>query len=350
MATTNTRYVDPDAAAGGNGTTNSLSGGNCAYTSLSAWESARQADLPSGDIIEKVICSSQSASHTADSSTCAIDGWTTDSTRYIEITVDSGSRHAGVFSSSKYRLTAQFYTTESNVRVDGLQVDKTSAAYAYLMYFKPIGGVCDYRVTNTIIRNPATTTVPGTLGFEGSPSASSAVRVNNVICVSGITSGRNVRHNSANYTGYFENMTVIGGGGTSVGIYNSAGTLYCKNVYSGNHQTDYSGTITYTTSGSSDSTSRTGVTASIACSTSSGAYFASLAAGSQDLSIGTSSALKDAGTDLVGDSGWLIDEIDIIGTVRSGTWDIGAFEYVESSPALAFPPLFAHRQNTLLRR
>lgn len=46
MATTiNTRYVDPDAAAGGDGTTAALEGATCAYQSLFAWEAVATAIL-----------------------------------------------------------------------------------------------------------------------------------------------------------------------------------------------------------------------------------------------------------------------------------------------------------------
>jgi hypothetical protein len=61
----------------------------------------------------------------------------------------------------------------------------------------------------------------------------------------------------------------------------------------------------------------------VAYSTSSGAYFTSVTAGSENLHIGASSALKNVGTDR---SAAFTTDID--GQTRSGTWDIGADEYV----------------------
>ena len=101
---TNIRYVDVDADAGGNGTTNALTGANCAYKSLSIWEAARQTDLVTGDIIEQCICESNGGSHTADTTAAVIDGWTTDATRYIDIKTSAAGRHDGKWNTGKYRI------------------------------------------------------------------------------------------------------------------------------------------------------------------------------------------------------------------------------------------------------
>ena len=127
MTTTNTRYVDPNAAAGGDGTTNALSGANCAYKSLAIWEAARQGDLVSGDIIEKVICSSDDAgsTHLADTTACTIDGWTTSATQYI--LVEAATSHGGQWNTSTYRRVVSMWggpcllTREAYTRFVGLQ-------------------------------------------------------------------------------------------------------------------------------------------------------------------------------------------------------------------------------------
>lgn len=129
MTTTNIRYVDPNAEVGGDGTTNALTGANCAYKSLAIWEAARQADLVSGDIIEKVICSSDDAgsTHAADTTGCTIDGWTTDATRYIQI--EAASSHGGKWDDTIYRCSIAkdaggnpFDIQELFVRIHGIQM------------------------------------------------------------------------------------------------------------------------------------------------------------------------------------------------------------------------------------
>jgi hypothetical protein len=69
-------------------------------------------------------------------------------------------------------------------------------------------------------------------------------------------------------------------------------------------------------------------TTQVAMSTSSGAYFTNVTPGSEDIHIGSSSALKNAGSNLNGDGSWKNPNglIDIDGDLRSssGSWDIGA--------------------------
>ena len=133
MPTTNTRYVDVDADAGGDGTTNGLSGGTCAYKSLSIWEAARDdvGDLVTNDSIEDVVCGSAHASHTADTGGVVIDGWTTDATRYINIRGAASDSHLGVYDATKYRLAMTNSTAlnlnEQYVRVNRLQLYTVSA-------------------------------------------------------------------------------------------------------------------------------------------------------------------------------------------------------------------------------
>jgi hypothetical protein len=127
-----TRYVDPDSA-GGNGTTSALTGANAAYASCSAWEAAEDDNLVTADVVHRVYFLSQHASHTADTTTCAISGWTTDATRYIDMVVDPSYRHSGVYSTTKYRMEMTnpaagqiLQIQEEYVNVTGFQVKLTS--------------------------------------------------------------------------------------------------------------------------------------------------------------------------------------------------------------------------------
>ena len=343
------RYCDPNAAAGGNGTTNALSGGNCAYVSLNAWEAATQQDLVTGSNTARVVCSSDDAgsTHAADTTSVSIDGWTTNATCHIAI--EAASSHGGKWNNSIYRLNSNYFQiVEGNVRVSGLLIGNNGAAGAYLFHCQPGAEVCDYQFYNVIVINSAASGQFGSIGIEGTPSASSSVKINNCIGITGNTStGRNARFNHANWVGYIENCNIIGAG-YGAGCAMTAGTWHVKNTYSGNHASgsDYAtgGTIDYTTCASSDSTNRgAGVTASIAYSTSSGAYFTNVTAGSEDLHIGVSSSLKDVGTDLSADAGWIADgPIDIDGVARTGTWDIGADEYVAAGGGPVIPVFMHH--------
>jgi hypothetical protein len=162
MATTNIRYVDVDADAGGDGATNALTGANCAYKSLSIWEAARQANLVTGDIIEQCICESNHANHTADTTAVTIDGWTTDATRYIDIKTSASGRHDGKWNTAKYRLDSSsdvfghIDIVAQNVRIVGLQLDvPANGNNNGIRYRVNSTSVIDIRIDKCIIKGPA---------------------------------------------------------------------------------------------------------------------------------------------------------------------------------------------------
>ncbi len=127
----NIRYVDPDAAAGGDGTTNALIGIHCAYKSLYIWQEARRGILSD---TEECICESNGALHTADTTPVVISGWTTTPNYYIYIHPSATGRHNGVYNTSKYRLevnlsvaTDILYNAVPYVIIEGLQFKATGA-------------------------------------------------------------------------------------------------------------------------------------------------------------------------------------------------------------------------------
>lgn len=112
------------------------------------------------------------------------------------------------------------------------------------------------------------------------------------------------------------NSTIIG---PTYGLNNSSGYTYATNCYAyGVTGGDYNGTMTKITCASGDATGSTGLQ-NIPYST---ANFVNVTSGSEDLHSKSGSALINAGTDL---SSTLTT--DIRGATRSGTFDIGAFEY-----------------------
>jgi hypothetical protein len=136
MATVVTRYVNLNSTAGGDGTTNATVGANRAYSSLNAWEAARNRDLVAADEIELVYCTGGSG--LSDTAALAILGWTTDATRYIQIEgnpSDSGGKHEGKYDTAKYIKggiasgnTVGITISENYVRIKNIQLNSTQSS------------------------------------------------------------------------------------------------------------------------------------------------------------------------------------------------------------------------------
>jgi hypothetical protein len=121
-----TRYVN-NGSAGGNGTTAELSGANAAYASLNAWEAAENTDLTdSGGDIMVVNC----AGSTADTTATTIDGWSTNSTCWIEIIGDWTPPATGDwYDTTKYHFTmattGAIANKEDYVKIRNVQIYST---------------------------------------------------------------------------------------------------------------------------------------------------------------------------------------------------------------------------------
>jgi len=298
------------------------SGGD--YTSLSSWEAGRQADLVAGDLIEVAECYDLGA---ADTTKVVIDGWTTGASNYIKITVPSAQRHSGTRNSSKYRLVgtgafdAMLQIREDFVRVDGLQIKNTSPYSTPAVLCLNLGAGGDIRFTDCLVYDTSTSTQNG---FK-CQNCNSTCTVTFINCAAFACSGDGFNADAG--TIRFYNCVSVNNGG--YGIRTNFNTLTTKNCYSGgNTSADYftSGSHAHTTSYSEDGT---GSTSTAAFSTSSGAYFTNVTSGSENLHIGASSSLKDAGTSL---AGWdhPSGDVDVDGDARSGTWDVGYDEYVSA--------------------
>ena len=314
------RFCDPNAEAGGDGTTNGLTGATCAYVSLNAWEAATQQDLTDGGgDTARVVCSSDDAgsTHLADTTACVIDGWTTDATRYIQI--EAASSHGGKWNSSIYRLEVSGATAlgvgEDYVRCTGLQIKTTlTAANQHCIYAVSQTATTNALWFSKIICDQGNSASYYAAGIYLNSTNINAYIWNTIVQNYGATSNSNANGLKLNVATVSIYSSIITGRRNGVNVV--AGTAVAKNVYAYAPTTTWNGTITKTTCAD---------TATVPYDTTT---FVNVTADSQDYHLVLGSGLIDVGTDTSGDAAPLNFTDDIDGVARTGTWDIGADEYV----------------------
>lgn len=279
------------------------------YTSRSAYEAGEQGDLVTADQVRKAEIYAF-----ADSTSIVVDGSTTDATRYMWFHVVPTDRHAGVYDSAKARVSVNLdgatvnvvdpyclyeFDQIENTHANGKGIGSSSTVYA------------GFVVNACIITGAGSGTTGIAVGNGYTPE-----HTRNCV-IKGWGTGVQDWYGS---NPYIDNNTIINCG---TGIHRNAGTMTVKNCYVGNCTTEYSGDMTRTTCAHSSATVYSGSTASVAYST---ANFTNVTAGSENLHLVSGSALIDVGTDLSASF-----TVDIDGVTRSGTWDIGADEYVAAA-------------------
>lgn len=321
MATTRTRTVRP-------------SGGD--YTSLSAWEAGEQADLVTLDEIRVAECYAMS-----DTAQVTIDGWTTSTTQYIKVTTPTAERHTGKWDTTKYRLERSdvlnagvLYIIEDNVRIEGVQVYNTSTA--------GFANTC-------AIQSPGAVYLSHSI-FRATDSGANGKNY----CV-------NVRANSA----YIWNCVAWGArsnDGLSVGFHDNliAGAAYVYNCTAYDCNVGYSesdngfdfvmknciaaGCTQAFQAGWTHAAASNYNATDLALTTTPGGSnnppgansrasqtFTFVDAVNGDFRLQSSDAgAKDFGTDLSADANLAFSD-DIDGQTRSGSWDIGADEYIAAA-------------------
>jgi len=294
------------------------SGGD--YSSLSAWEAGQQKVISAGNTEQAECYNFQ------DTTGIIIDGWTTVATGYIRIYTPSTERHTGTRGTG-YRLVVSgagvdaINNAEEYVRLEGLELKASGSGASGFDHSGSISAtVSDQRIESCLVYECA---AAGVWMGDG------IVKVSNCIIVGNTGDGITCDFGNTGGTFYLYNNTLCAN--TAYGINRTNSTVNAKNNYCGGNTTaDYTGAFNTKTKCASSDTSGTASYQSIAYSTSAGAYFTSVTAGSQNLHIGLSSALKDVADDLSGDASYPIT-VDIDGTTRSGSWDIGADEYVSAA-------------------
>jgi hypothetical protein len=283
------------------------------YRSLSIAEGALPATL--ADVYE-VVCKASSGS--ADTTAVVLSGVTTSSTNTLHVYAHVDHRHNGKWNTAKYRLEVNgaraISNSLANIKFTGLQAKTTSSTSAFHCYYTA-------QATSTFIQCIAAGTAGTGNGFHIDSVAATCRNCIAYACNSGFA--------MPGGASTFHNCTAVANR-VSGFAKSSSGTPTATNCYAGGNSTsDYSGTITKTTCASSDTTGSTGLQ-SIAYSASSGAKFVNITGGSEDFHLQSGSSLIGAGTDL---SGTFTTDID--GETRSGTWDIGADEYVSNASPIS---------------
>jgi len=224
-----TRYVNPGASAGGDGTTNALTSGDNthAYASLSAWEAAQAQDLDAGNNIAECICETDG---TADTTLLTIDGWTTSATDYIDIKTSAGHRHAGLWNTAKYRLSVSGNFTpaldnlEGNVRITGLQIENTSANPSYIVRSDGGSGPTtgDVYIVNCLLRDSIT---------AGLEIKDGTYFVRNCAIYQNTGSGINIPFGNGGTTATISNCTVVASGTNALVTGSASNTTTLQNCY-----------------------------------------------------------------------------------------------------------------------
>lgn len=311
------------------------SGGD--YSSLISAEAGEQGDLVALDRQLNIECYSFDDNN---SSQFSLDGWTTDTTRYVKIYTPSTERHDGKWNTSKYRFRVtsgfagffnSFKINEDYTIIDGLQVsaEPDSGNSRGAVQISDTTAGC--RVSNNVIRVVPGVSQTSHLGIALGHSGGNVFAWNNIIYLTGGTptsSSEGVKNDTGNFTYncYCYNNTVYG---WATGIHKIAGNaIVAKNNLCNGNTTDYSGSFDASSVGniSEDTTSPNSSLRSKVVTFVDEANF--------DLRLDSSdTSAKNAGTDLSGDSA-LPFSTDIVGSARTVLWDIGAWEIVSSAVAL----------------
>jgi hypothetical protein len=287
MTTTNTKTV--------------ITTGGGDYSTLSAWEADRNANLVTADYIEIANCSGA----TADTTQVYINEWTTGPSNYIQI---NGNNNTGKASTNKYRLS---YTGGDKFRI-----------YPNYVIVKNIEFIFTDGYIQTLPTGAAVITMDGCIIHGGSVAAI------NESCGSGQTfnlyntiiygfGGYALSQQNTSSVYNFYNNTFYGNG-RGINCPGSA-TKTLKNNLCYSNTINYNiGTTTHANNLSNDDGSPD------AAFQNKTVTFVNTGAGVEDFHlVSTDTDAIDHGTDLSA-----IFTTDINGRTRSGTWDIGADEYI----------------------
>jgi hypothetical protein len=305
------------------------SGGD--YTSLEACVHANEKNLVTADQYFDIEIDGDWSSAEANSVT--IHNYTTDATRYINIYTTAACRHPGNWDTSKYRidLGTDGYAMQcavTNLRLTGLQVNMTWAGggdFAWPIRFAPDtpSEAVDIRINRCILRSDDTPGLMMGVGLSGTYRVANTIVYNQAA-----SAGRTgIEFSASNWDTYcyIYNCTVhgYGTGIAGTGGYDPyvKGCLFTGNTADTSSLTEGSCDYNVTDNSSLGYAAQTHDHVSHTFTFEAGTHNFHLAAGD--------TGARGLGVDLSGDTYWADSgAYDIDGQTRSGSWDVGADQYV----------------------
>ena len=312
-----------------------VGGGANHYPTLSAWEAGEQADLVALDERRIAHCYNFS-----DTTPVVLAGWTTDATRYAYITVPSGQRHDGKWSTSGYRLEITSGTgidvqiRDALIEYIQISIQENGATQRFGIHVSATATGQVINVEKCILRQHPSSSGSGNLrGVR--LNTTGTIRVSNTLFIDWRQGSGSGFSRSAG-TGYIYNC---GAHNCNIGIGAGSGPVTAINSWAQNCTDGFQGSYAAASSNNlsdiaTDAPGTGPITGDIS--------FVDEANDDFHLAAGDTLA-KDAGINLSADANYPISG-DIDGQARSGTWDIGPDEYVVVASGGSFPPLGRRRK------
>lgn len=265
-----------------------------------------------------------------DTSQVTITGWTTSATNYLNIRSIGANRHVGARDTDMYRLIVNAPSSfalgiqigAEYTRLDGLQIRNSSSTVPIGVEIN-VGDTSDIRISDCIVYDITGTTSPAFAITSGVTTFMNCAAMNVGIGFYNVyTTG----------TVYATNCTAINCGYAGFSA-DSGTTLNVKNCYAGasgnfDYDTIIGSTWVMSACYSSDGSRSTSI---IACSTSTGARFRNVTAGSEDVRLTSASSLRNVG---ISQPSWTHPSglVGVAGNKRFFKWDVGFDEYRIPNP------------------